>query len=515
MTIDNADASRFGAAETLDTESTIIERVQEMHEVLRDDRELMTVYRDYVRGNQGDPVSLGQRDASESLLAQRSQMNVIRLAVNIPAQVSYIDGYSRKNEGGDPELDPPEWQVWHKSNMPAKQTRLFNASLTYGAGYTMLSNIGTDDRKIDLLSARNTVCFFEDPVNDVVPAWALTVKTWPRSEKIPGRALYMDAERIVHLEYHLSGEYKVAPNGDQPHDLGMTPCVRWPAVVDDEGAVEGVVGPLIAAQDRVNQVVYAMLSNQSHNAWKLRFASGVAGRPKFDDNGQPMIDGNGDQVYEKPDINPSAWITSEDPEARFGSLDETPQEGFILALQETIKDFAIEAQLPPHSLLGSMSNLSAETLQALMSQTMRFTKMLKGSWGDAARTQMQMIAKDMGNEAGYQARGAEMRWRDTNENTLSAIVDALGKAAEMLGVPGEALWAWFPGVTDSELARWREIKSEQMANGFAEDLETTSSAMRRETAGTAPAEPNPPAGASDVRARARARTSQSTEEVAA
>ncbi len=40
---------------------------------------------------------------------------------------------------------------------------------------------------------------------------------------------------------------------------------------------------------------------------------------------------------------------------------------------------------------------------------------------------------------------------------MSQAVDALGKAATMLGVPPEALWAKIPGVTRDEVDAWREM----------------------------------------------------------
>lgn len=496
--LDSTNDFQLGIAPALDMDSDVLARCTEMHTILKKDRELLSVYKDYVDGNHGRPVIPHRTDASAAKLAKRSRMNLIRLAVNIPAQVSYIDGYSREDGKGAPELNPPEWEVWHNSNMPAKQTRLFISSLTYGAGYTMLANPGTDKRRIDLLSARNTTAFFEDPVNDITPAWALTIKTYPRGD-IKGRAIYMDEQRMVHLEYDNSGDFKILPNGEVRHGLGQTPCVRWPAVTDDEGNVQGVVGPMIASQDRINQTIFDLLNNQSFNAWKLRYGTGLVGEPMMTDDGMPVTDANGDQVYKPLDVRPSAFLTSPDADVRFGSLDETPQEGFIQALQEAVKDFAVEAQLPPHSLMGSMSNLSAETLQALMSQTMRFSQMLKGSWGDAARTQMQMVAHDMGIVDGVTPKGTEMRWRDMNENTMATIVDALGKGVQMLQIPPRAAWSRFPGVSDSELARWDEMANEQQATGWIEDQEDPSNALARETASRKP----PQADAANERAIAQ------------
>lgn len=463
----------FGAQQRVDTEAAMLEKVGSMYKTLQSDRDDLDLLARYADGDQKAPHIPNTADPTTRLLAERSVKNLTRLAVHIPAQISFIDGYSR-----DDELNPPEWEVWHRSNMVAKQTRLYIASLTYGAGYTMLSNIGTDKRRIDLLSSRDTIAFFEDTINDVVPLYALTIKSYPNGD-LPGRALYMDSERVVHLDYTTSGEFKMAKDGDQPHSLGMTPMVRWPALLDDRGSAQGVVEGLMTAQDRINQASFDTLVTASFGAYKIRTAAGLVGEPVFDEDGMPVVDAAGKQVYRPIPVSQSRMLTTDDPNAKFGTLDETPLDGFIEAEDSAIKHFAVQAQLPPHALLGPMANLSAETLQAAMSQTLRFTHMLKNSWADACRTMMQIVAKDM--KLDVDVYTCEVRWRDMSDHTLAAIVDALGKGSEMLQIPGRALWSRFPGATDSEIRKWEQIRDEEMAYGAFDDPQSVESAVTRET----------------------------------
>lgn len=484
----NEPETQFGPQAALDeSEESVVKRCRTMFQVMMGDREALDLYADYSRGKQSEPYIPNYADPTNRILAERATLNLMRLAVAVPAQISYIDGYSRKGD-----LDPAEWKVWHRSNMPAKQTRLFTASLTYGAGYTMLSNPGTDDRRIDLLSSRDTVCFFEDAVNDTVPVWGLTIKSHPNKE-IPGRAIYMDAQRVVHLDFD-GGDFKVAKNGDQPHSLGITPMVRWPAILDDRGYAKGVVEDLIAIQDRVNQTAFDLLVDQSFGAYKVRTAAGLVGEPLFKDNGEPLTDADGRQVYGPIEISQRRILAAEDPATKFGTLEETPLDGFISALDASIKHFAVVGQLPPHSLMGSLANLSAETLQAAMAQTTRFTQMLKGSWGDSARTMMQIVARDMQITDGIEPENTEIRWRDMSDHTLAAIVDALGKGAEMLGIPGRGLWSRFPGATDSEIKKWEDLRDEEIENGYMEDPTAPEAALNRESSPQRPSEPSASSG---------------------
>lgn len=477
----------FGPQESIGDMDTaaVLERTKEMFREMDLDREKLDYYAEYARGNQSDPYLPNYADPTTHELAKRSTLNLMTLAINLPAQISYIDGYSRKND-----LHPAEWQVWKDSNMDAKQTRVFVASLTYGQGYTMLSNIGTDERRIDLLSSRDTICFFEDAINDSIPAYALTIKSRPGKGGRPGLAIYADAKNLVYMDYD-GKEFKVRPDGLQPHNLGVTPVVRWPAILDDRGYAKGVVEDLVPAQDRVNQTVFDGLLNQSFGSYGVRWAAGLVGQPKIKDDGTPVVDADGNQVYEPIPVSQARMLTTDDPNAKFGTMEGTEQKGFIDALDSAIRSFAVTGQLPPHSLLGSMSNLSAETLQALMAQTERFTQMLKNSWADAALTQLRMVAKDMGIEEDEDLHNCEVRWRDMRVNTITATVDALGKASQMLGIPGRGLWSWMPGATDSEITKWEQLRDEEYMNEVAGDPTSARAALNREASNATAANDSP------------------------
>jgi hypothetical protein len=50
---------------------------------------------------------------------------------------------------------------------------------------------------------------------------------------------------------------------------------------------------------------------------------------------------------------------------------------------------------------------------------------------------------------------AQVRWKDTEARAYAATVDALGKLAQMLGVPASELWEKIPGVTQADVERWK------------------------------------------------------------
>ncbi|MET8997095.1 hypothetical protein [Amycolatopsis sp. NPDC004169] len=50
-----------------------------------------------------------------------------------------------------------------------------------------------------------------------------------------------------------------------------------------------------------------------------------------------------------------------------------------------------------------------------------------------------------------------MRWRGTSTRSHAAVVDAWGKAVQMLDVPARATWERLPGVTDQDVPRWEQM----------------------------------------------------------
>jgi hypothetical protein len=52
---------------------------------------------------------------------------------------------------------------------------------------------------------------------------------------------------------------------------------------------------------------------------------------------------------------------------------------------------------------------------------------------------------------------SQIRWQDMTTTSPGAIVDALGKLQQMLGVPAEMLWKRIPGWTDQDQKQAEEL----------------------------------------------------------
>src|SRR5690606_36438852 len=79
----------------------------------------------------------------------------------------------------------------------------------------------------------------------------------------------------------------------------------------------------------------------------------------------------------------------------------------------------------------------------------------------ASHTQLLRVAAHVEGRAedaqDFTLRG---KWADTETRTMQAAVDALGKAAQMLGVPPELLWDLIPGVDLAQAESWRRYAQE-------------------------------------------------------
>lgn len=476
MTLDNDGEVKVPLAGELDylsgSADEDIKRCQEMYLTILNDADHYDEIRDYHNGHQAKPRIPVSVDPSIRDLADRGIMNMMRLAVDVPAQLSVVEGYSRMgSEDDDVVADPEEWDVWRSSNFRALQTTTFKTSLKYGAAYVALDGVSdeTDDElRLRLLSTRRTVAYFDDPVNDMIPKYALTIRDFGNRANA-GIAVLYDDEKVTYYDFQ-NGEFKNPKVF--PHTLGECPVVRFPCELDDEGRATGIISPLMAAQDRINQTAFDLLVTQAFGSFKVRWAAGLTGDPYMDADGNPVLDENGFIKYKPMEVSQSRLWATPDANVRFGTMDETPLDGFIEALESAVKSFAVQSYVPPHSLLGSLANLSGETIEAAMGQTNRFTHMLRVFWSESIRQLMRLVRNAEGIDPG-EDWDDEVRWRDTSEQTAAQVVDALGKASQMLGVPGEALWSRIPNVTDAELRKMRALKNDQENQDYdvSEDLE--------------------------------------------
>ncbi|MEV6526880.1 phage portal protein [Longispora sp. NPDC051575] len=397
----------------------------------------------YLKGDHAPPYTPKAASREYRLLARRARTNLLPLVVDGMAQALYLGGYTRSDgtPGGG-------WKYWQANKLDARQTAIHRASLSYGTSYTV-TTLGADPLTgtampvIRGVSPRRMIAAYENPGEDDWPLYVLRVDP-DRTGKVWRLRVYDDS----HV-YRLTVDH----NGDRPeyldarpHGAPLCPVVAFPDVPDLEGRVRGQVEPLIDLQDRVNQTVFDLLVAQSFSSFKIRYATGMAPEVDAQGNAKPLP------------VDARRLLMAADPDTRFGQLDETALGPLLESGDAAMRHMAVVSQTPSTDLLGQLVNLSADAIAQARDGQSRKRIEHEHVYGESWEQTLQLAASIAGDAEGAAETAAEVRWRDMEARSLAQIVDALGKAATMLGIPPEALWSRIPGVTQTEVDEWKTLR---------------------------------------------------------
>ena len=452
-----------------------IKLVEDMYLTLGRDRGEYDLCHDYFEGKQLLPYA--PRNATPQIrdLQKRSIANWIPLLVNLPAQMSFVDDYRRRQAGkleerGDrADNGNTEWTLWQKNRMDSRQAVVYRSVLMYGHAFVAVNNLDKANIKFDILSTRNTVAYFRDPVNDIRPSHVLTIQNYPRDEKTPGSAVFWDDVYRWELSYGMDGKFRVKGKPFK-HGLKQCPVIRYTCFVDDEGRTMGVVKPAIPLQDRLNQATFGTNVTADFGAFKVRWAAGLVPSYKHDEDGNMILDSHGEPIPEPIEISQSSLLLSDDPATKFGQLDATDLDGYIRQEEQAARNFTTISQFPPLASISNLANLSAEAWAAAEAQFIRWILSLQVSLGEAHEELLRTGALASGDSAGANSYGGEVRWRDMSTKTIAVQMDALGKAAQMLDVPRKGLWSMIPGVTNGQLDDWSKLHEQQVQDDMQRDV---------------------------------------------
>ena len=404
----------------------------------RTERERLDRIDKWWRWSHDDPHMPRQATKEYKELIARSQTPGLGLVVSNVAQLLYVDGY--RASGADDNAAP--WAIWQANGWDARQIAIHRAALAYGVSYATIlpGRLPTTGEPMPVMrgvSPRRMMAFYEDPAEDDWPTLALRIDFAGKKAKI---RVY-DAQS----EYHFSGsdslgELKLVDVKD--HEVGFCPVVRYCNALDLEGRTDGEVEPYIPVAGRVDQTVADRLIVQRFASWTVRTIAGMA---------QP--DKEEDANLEKLRLKIEDILVASDPDTKFGTLPGTPLDGFIKAHESDVKDLAAVTQTPPQVLLGAISNLSAEALAAAEVSLGRKVDERKMLFGESHEQALRVAAWIAGDAQASVDFSAQVTWRDMGSRLLSQTADALGKLAQMLGVPVEMLWEKIPGWTQTDVDR--------------------------------------------------------------
>ena len=240
----------------------------------------LSVADNYLHGRFDLPYSPKGMSPEHKAMMRRARQNWCEIPVNAAVQALAVDGF----RSGDQRLtderssESPEWDLWQRSNLDAKQAQVHRSAVAYGQAFTVVER-GEDGRAyVRVLSALRTVCLFEDALSDDNAVLALSVMRWPGrgpdGRMKSGHALAWDRAYRYDVELPADGSEPRVGEGFPHGGVGHCPVTRFVSQMDDEGRVQGAVLPLKNWQDTFNQMLFNLLVEQSHGAHRVLWAAG-------------------------------------------------------------------------------------------------------------------------------------------------------------------------------------------------------------------------------------------------
>ena len=384
-------------------------------------------------------------------LAELSKVPWLGLVVTATAQAMYVDGYRSEldphREGSDAPVSPV-WRTWLANGMDRRQIAVHRAALAYGYSFmTVLPGedpmTGTPLAVMRGVSPRKMFALWEDPAEDDWPQYALRVVDEGKDTHV---VKLFDATAVHTLTVEETGTKLTYVGVPQVHDAGVCPVVRYANSLDLEGRASGEVEPFIPLAARINKTSYDRMLTQHFSSWKVRTVAGMA---------EP--DDEEVAVRKKLQLRQDDLLVAEDPDTKFGTLDETPLDGFIAAHRHDVETLAAVSQTPTHELTGQMANLSAEALAAARASLNQKVTERQKSVGASHAQALRLAAALSGNDEYASDPTGRVTWQDMEIRSMAQAVDALGKAATMLMVPPSELWQRIPGVEKSDVEEWKRV----------------------------------------------------------
>ena len=415
------------------SQSDALEQTKRMIEWRDAERSRLDLIRAYIRDEQRQ-TWLPEGTPNEVIrLARLARVNVLSFIVDSSAQTLYVDGLRSPDSS-----DHPAWGLWRANRMNARQIGVHRSALSYGAAYTSVLP-GDPVPVIRGVSPRRmTVVYGQD---DDWPMWALERR---RTEKGELWRLYDEDATYWIGEDGNGGPLEFISY--EEHGVGVPPIVRYRESDNLDDEVVGIVEPLMRLQDQINVTTFSLLVAQHYGAHRQRYIIGWLAESE-----EQALKASAQKL----------WTFDDSPDdIKIGEFEQTQLDGYIASREATLRHLATISQTPVHELLGSLANLSAEALVAARDSHNRKLEEHRTVLGESHEQTLTLAAQQAGMTVDP---SSWVRWRDMEGRALSQIADALGKFAEMLGIPKRALWeraADAIGAQQDEVETWAAMAAE-------------------------------------------------------
>lgn len=370
-------------------------------------------------------------------LAWKSRTNFLPLILDTFSQVTKADGYTDTTGSLS-----SAWNHWQANGMDARQTGIHRAAMQYGASYATVLP-GDTGPVIHGYSPRRMTAIYQDPEIDDWPFMALDING-PMIKLYDEECVYyIGAESNPVSGLGAQGGIISAPASweyieKRTHGLSFCPVVRYRDRMFLDGEEQfGLVEPLIDIQRRVDETQFELLTAQYYTAFQMRYVIGWL--PQSDAEALKASVGD--------------FMAFEDENVKVGALGGANLNPYIEAKNSALGDMAAIAQIDASQLSSAgaaPSNVGSEAVASITAGRDRKGAEIKTSLGESHELMLRTAALIAGDTAEAEDTTSRIRWQDMTNTSPGAVVDALGKLQQMLGVPAEMLWKRIPGWTDQD-----------------------------------------------------------------
>lgn len=398
-------------------------------------------------------------------LLELSKTPWLGLVVTTIAQTLFVDGY----RSPDTSQNAGVWRTWNANDFDQRQTAVHRAALAYGHSYVVVTpgvDSGGPRSVMRGASPRKMLAVYAEPESDDWPMYALHAT--PQGH-LGWKVRLYDEQFVYILDVDTTGKPTYLEYRE--HGAGVCPVIRYTNDLDLDGRTPGEVEPLIPLAARIDKTAYDRMLTQHYNSWKVRTIAGLA---EFADNEE-------EANRKKLRLRQDDLLVAEDADTKFGTLDETPLDGFISAYWADVDTLAGIGQVPATALnTSTIANLSADAIAELRAGLTQKSFERQTSFGKSHAQALRLAAALEGDSQSAADVMARTTWQDMGTRSLSQAADALGKFSQMLGVPPEALWQRIPGVTKSDVDEWQSIASRSAAATRLQQVADAAAAARQD-----------------------------------
>ncbi|QSY58719.1 phage portal protein [Bifidobacterium imperatoris] len=393
------------------------------------------------------PVRLKQATLEHHMLRDLGVTPWLRLVVTTISQTLYLEGVDIP---GKPDTESARifWHPWVANRMGRRQVALHKAAIAYGTAYAAVRADASEDggtrAVIECYSPRESIAVYDDAARDTFPQSFMRVRRI--SPQVESYELWdkwniwqwtreNGAYTLVSCTPHLAVDAYGNP---------VCPVVRYTNDLDLQGRAPGEVEPYIPLAGRLNKDNYDRLLAQHYNSWKVRTVTGL-----------DMTALNDQQRSEKKLQLRQDDLLAGGEGVQFGALPETTLSSLIEAKQADVEELAAVSQTPT-TAFGKMVNVGDAGIAESRAGFYAKRDERQKSFGVSHMDVLRLCAGIEGRMDDAHNFDLTPIWEDTDVRTINQAVDALGKAAQMLGVPKQELWDMIPGVSKSRADSWRE-----------------------------------------------------------